>query len=306
MARPTWKGTITFGLVGIPVTLYSAEDPSKDIGFRLLDSRNKARVRYERVNEVTGKAVPWENIVKGYEVDEDSYVLMTDEDFERAAVEATKTIEIEDFVGIDEIEYRYFEKPYVLVPAKGGEKGYVVLREALAKSGKVGISKVVIQTRQHLAAVISQGDALMLCILRFADELRNLKQFDLPAGKLADYKVSAREVDMANQLINAMTSPWKPQKYHDDYRDALKKWIDKKAASGGETPALQPEEERKPAGKIIDIMDLLKKSVAQRERGHAVARHEPRDVQVDRAAKPKPARVKHKAKSKAMTRRRAS
>lgn len=303
MPRPTWKGSISFGLVNIPVALYPAESPAEEISFRLLDKRNNARVRYERVNEATGEPVPWEKIVKGYEIEEGNYVLLDDKDFERAAVEASKTVEIEDFVKLDEIEYKYFDKPYVLVPTKGGDKGYVLLREALAKSGKVGIAKVVIRTRQYLAAVIPQDNALMLCVLRFADELRHPSEFDLPGDKLSEYKVSQREVDLALQLIDAMSSEWKPEQYHDDYREALMEWIEKKAAAGGKTPATEPEEKKKPAGKIIDIMDLLKKSVEQRERGAAPSREVPRS-RAHKSDGKKQARGK--SRTKLVARRRAS
>src|SRR5687768_6241532 len=165
MARPIWKGHISFGLVNVPVTLYSGEQRA-DLSFRLLDSRNAARIRYERVNEETGEEVPWDKIIKGYEYDNGNYVLLSDEEIENASPELTRTIEIEQFVDMQDIDVRYFDKPYVLVPDKKGEKGYVLLREAIREAGKAGIAKVVIRARQYLAALIAQGDALVLQLLR--------------------------------------------------------------------------------------------------------------------------------------------
>jgi DNA end-binding protein Ku len=161
MARPIWNGNISFGLVNIPITLFSAEKKS-ELHFKLLDKRNRSGIRYERVNEDTGEAVPLDQIVKGYEYDPGDYVLLTDEDFKKAAVEATQSIEIADFVDLSSIEYTYFEKPYYVVPGKKADKGYVLLREVLKRTGKVAISKVVIHSRQYLSALIPQENALIL------------------------------------------------------------------------------------------------------------------------------------------------
>lgn len=262
MPRPIWKGHITFGLVNVPITLYSAESRA-DLNFTLLDKRNKARIRYQRVNEVTGEEVSWDNIVKGYEYEDGEYVILTDEDFEKASVEATQTIEIEDFVDEKAIDYIYFDKPYYLVPGKRGEKAYVLMRETLRRAGKVGIAKVVIHTRQHLAVLLPMGNTLVLNIIRFHHELRDVSEFELP-GDADEYKIAEKEFDMARQLVDAMTTEWQPEKYRDEYRDALMKWIEKKAKEG--EMAAPPEEEvarveERTRGEIIDIMDLLKKSV---------------------------------------------
>lgn len=262
MPRPTWKGHITFGLVNIPVALYPGERRA-DLSFRMLDSRNQARVRYERVNELTGEEVPWDQIVKAYEYDDGNYVLLEEEDFAKAAVEATKSVEIEAFVDLTAINYGYFDKPYYLVPENKGEKGYVILREALKKSGKVGIAKVVIRTRQHLAAVIPEGNALILDLLRFHQEIRNPDEYDLPGEDLGQYKISDKELLMAQQLIEAMAEEWEPDQFHDEYRDALLKWIEQKAQKGT-TEAPEPEEEPQEAGEVVDMMDLLQQSVKQR------------------------------------------
>lgn len=265
MPRPTWKGSISFGLVNIPVVLYPAEERN-ELSFHMYDSRNNARVRYERVNDTTGKPVPWDKIVKGYELDEEEVVLLDDKDFERAAIEATHTVEIEDFVDVADIPVAYFDKPYILVPGKNGDKGYVVLREALRKTGMVGIAKVVIRTRQYLAAVLPDGEALLLCVLRFASELRDPAQYDVPDQEMSAYKISSKEVDMATQLIKSMSAKWKPEKYHDEYSEKLITWIKKKAAAHGQVMVADTEKAPKPAGEIINIMDLLKRSVQESSR----------------------------------------
>lgn len=262
MARPIWKGNISFGLVNIPITLYSAEE-KKELSFKLLDKRTRSQVHYERVNEETKQEVPWDEIVKGYEYSPGNYVVLTEEDFKKAAVEATQTVAITDFVDLASIGYIYFSKPYYVVPGKRAEKGYVLLREVLKRTGKVAIAQVVIRSRQYLSALIPQGNALVLNILRYSRELRDPAELSFPAGSLEEYKVSDRELEIAEMLVNSMTSGWDPRKYHDEYRDALMEWIAKKAQAGG---AMPPEEvsagKREPA-KVIDMMDLLKRSVEQ-------------------------------------------
>ncbi len=265
MARPIWKGHISFGLVNVPVTLCSAENRS-ELHFTLLDSRDKARIHYMRVNEATGKEVPWDKVVRAYEYEEDNFVVLEDDDFKRAAVEATQKVEIEDFVDEKAVDYVYFDRPYYLVPDKKWEKAYVLMRETLRKSGKIGIAKVVIHTRQYLAAVIPQGNALVLNLLRYQHELRNPAEFELPDENVKKYKVSDKEFEMAEKLVETMTTEWKPEKYHDDYRDALMKFIVQKAKAGEKAIPLEvsaEERREKKRGEIIDIMDLLKKSVKQ-------------------------------------------
>jgi DNA end-binding protein Ku len=272
MPRPTWKGNITFGLVNVPVALYPG-DRKNDLSFHMLDSRNKARVRYERVNEVTGEEVPWDKIVKAFEYEDDNYIMLTDEDFERATVEATRTVEIEDFVDRQSIELPYFDRPYILEPSRNGDKGYVLLREALQQTNKAGIAKVVIRTRQYLPALIAHEEALLLILLRFSNELRKASEFELPKEDIAQYKISKKEVEMAKQLIDAMTVDWDPERYHDDYREALMAWIEKKAKAKGQIVPPEPEEEgRKPAGEIINIMDLLKRSMKETASGRGDAK----------------------------------
>lgn len=264
MSRPVWKGHITFGLVSVPITLYSAEQRT-DIQFRMLDSRNQARVRYERVNAETGEEVPWDEIVKGFEYDEGSYVLLSKEDFKEVAPESSQSIELEQFVEGKAVDYVYFDKPYYLVPGKKGEKGYVLLRETLRRTGKVGIARVVIRSRQYLAALLAEGDALILDLMRFQQELRQPEEFALPRGELADYKVTEREVKMAEQLVESMTDEWHPEQFNDEYRERLMAFIEAKVReqSGGKKRGkgkTKPEPELGGAD-VIDMMELLKQSV---------------------------------------------
>jgi DNA end-binding protein Ku len=261
--RPIWKGTINFGLVNIPVALYSAE-ADNSIDFDLLDKRDFSRVRYRRVNEKTGREVPWDEIVKGYEYKKGEYVALTDDDFLKANVEATQSIDIFDFVDAADISPVYFDKPYYLVPLKNGQRAYALLREVLRRTGKVGIARVVIRTRQHLAALLADGPVLILNLLRFSHELRDPSALDVPA---AGSKGSNQELKMAEQLVETMAGKWDPKKYRDEYHQDLLQLIDKKIKSG-QTKAIEPAEaapRSRQQGKVIDIMHLLRQSV---EQGH--------------------------------------
>jgi DNA end-binding protein Ku len=279
MSRPIWKGHISFGLVNVPVVLSAAERRT-NLSFRMLDSRNTARIRYERVNEETGEEVPWDKIVKGYEYDNGNYVLLSEEELQNASPELTKTIEIEQFVDLTDIDIRYFERPYMLVPDKKGEKGYVLLREAIAESGKAGIAKVVIRGRQYLSALIPQGKALVLELLRFHQELIDLGEFDLPSTDIREYGVSKKEIELASKLIDGMTAKWNASKFHDEYRDALMKLVERKIKSG-QTEAIEDvEAEETPVTQTINFMDVLKQMVEHAEKGR---------TKTARAAKPKAA-----------------
>lgn len=263
--RPIWKGQISFGLINIPIELYSAVKNS-DLQFKLLDSRNKAKIKYERVNEETGDEVPWNEIVKAYEYKKKNYVVLEEEDFKRASLENTQTFEIEDFIERKNLDCTYFEKPYYLVPTKHAEKGYVLLREILKKSEKAAIGKVVIRTRQYLAVLIPHGDVLVLNLLRFAQEIRGTSELNIPKGGIKEYKITSKELDMAEKLVESMTVKWDPKKYHDDYRESLMKFIEKKAKQGNISLPPQPTEEEEPkSAEIIDFMDLLKKSLKKKE-----------------------------------------
>jgi DNA end-binding protein Ku len=246
------------------VALYSAEANSS-IDFDLLDKRDFFRVRYQRVNEKTGKEVPWDEIVKGYEYEKGEYVALTDDDFLKANVEATQSIDIIDFVDAADISPIYFDKPYYLTPLKNGQRAYALLREVMKRTGKVGIARVVIRTRQHLAALLADGPMLILNLLRFSHELRDPSALDVPT--VGSTQGSNQELKMAEQLVESMVGKWNPKKYRDEYHQDLLKMIDKKIKSG-QTKAIEPAEAAprpKQQGKIIDIMHLLRQSV---EQGH--------------------------------------
>ena len=268
MPRPIWKGHISFGLVNVPVVLFNAERRA-DLSFRMIDSRNAARIRYERVNEETGEEVPWDKIIKGYEYEDGNYVLFSEEELEHASPEMTRTIEIEQFIDLGDIDVRYFDRPYVLVPGNKGEKGYVLLREAIADAGKAGIARVVIRARQYLAALIAQDNALVLELLRYQQELVDLSEFDVPSHDLREHGVTKKEIELATKLIGGMTAEWEPSKFHDEYRDALMKLVQRKIETG-QTEAIDVEEaEGEPIPSTINFMDVLKKSVAHASKGRA-------------------------------------
>ena len=268
MTRPIWKGSISFGLVNIPISLFAAEK-TNEMHFKLLDKRTKSEIRYERINVETGQPVPSDQIVKGYKYHDGDYIVLTEEDFKKAAVEATQTIEITDFVPLSSIGYIYFEKPYYVVPEKKAEKGYVLLREVLKRTGKVAISKVVIRSRQYLCALIPEGNALVLSILRFHDELRDVSELNLPPANIEQYKTTERELQIAEMLVESMSSEWDPGRYHDEYRKAIMEWIEKKAEAQGVMPPSGELERKEVPGKVVDMMELLKKSVelASKRRG---------------------------------------
>ena len=292
MPRPIWKGHISFGLVNVPVVLYNAERRA-DLSFRLIDSRNSARVRYERVNEETGEEVPWDKIIKGYEYDDGNYVLLSEEELANASPEMTRTIEIEQFVDLADIDVRYFDRPYVLVPGNKGEKGYVLLREAVAGAGKAGIARVVIRARQYLAALIAQGDALVLELLRYHQELIDLSEFDVPSQDLREHKVAKKEIELATKLIDGMTAEWDAAKFHDEYRGALMKLVQRKIESG-QTEAIDVEEvEGEPVPSTINFMDVLKKSVEHASKGRS------RTARASKKAKPAARRGRRPRKQRA-------
>ncbi|MGZ5003055.1 MAG: non-homologous end joining protein Ku, partial [Chthoniobacterales bacterium] len=214
--RAIWKGSISFGLVNIPIALYPATR-KEELKFRLLRATDHSPVNYKRVAEKDGKEVPWDQIVKGYEYEKGKFVVLNDKDFQRVDLEATQTVDIQDFVDLDEIDPMFFYKPYYLEPQKGGDKAYVLLRDALVKEKKVGIAKVVIKTRQYLAGVKPLKDALVLELMHFGEELADPAKLNVPK-KLEPGK---REMEMAKSLIENMSAKWDPEKYHDDYREAL-------------------------------------------------------------------------------------
>lgn len=256
--RAIWKGSISFGLVSIPVSLQNASR-TEELKFRLLRQRDLSPVNYKRVAQVDGKEVPWGEIVKGYEYEKGKFVVLKEEDFKRVDLEATDTIDIVDFVELSEINPVYFHRPYYLEPQKGGTPAYNLLRQVLEQTGKAGISKVIIRTRQHLAAVKANGNLLVLELMRFSDELVPPGAIKIPAAKK---KTSAREVTMATTLVRQMTEKWNPKRYTDDYRSALMKLIDKKKKSGGRE---LPEKDRtsKRSTNVIDLASVLRRSLEE-------------------------------------------
>jgi DNA end-binding protein Ku len=255
--RAIWKGSISFGLVNIPIALYPATR-REELRFRLLRKSDLSPVSYKRVAEKDGKEVPWDQIVKGYEYEKGKYVVLKDEDFERVDLEATQTVDIQDFVNVDEIDPMYFYKPYYLEPQKGGDKAYALLRDALEDSKKVGIAKVVIKTRQYLAGVKPEDGALVLELMHFADELADAGKLHVPKK----VEVGKREMNMAKSLIDNMSSKWNPEKYRDDYREALMEVIEEKVEAGGKEIETKPKKAPKPT-KVIDLVSVLQKSLKQ-------------------------------------------
>lgn len=274
MPRGLWKGAISFGLVNVPVELFSAEKRSTELDLTMLDKRDFAPVGYKRYNKASGKEVPWNEIVKGYEYRDGKYVVLSDEDFRRANVEASKTVDIQAFVDRDAIAPKFYETPYYLGPSKRGEKAYALLRDALAKADKVGIATVVIRTRQYLAAVFPEGEALMMNTIRYAGELREAKDLDLSA--LKTHKPTAKELDLALRLIEDMEDDWKPEQYKDTYREDLLKRIEEKVKAGETEEITEPEKEGREArgAEVIDLMALLRKSVEKK--GEARERAKPK------------------------------
>jgi DNA end-binding protein Ku len=230
----------------------------------------------KRYNKETKKEVEWDDIVKGYEYEKERYVVLTEEDFKRANVKATQTVDIVAFVEAKEVAPTYFETPYYLAPNKRGEKGYVLLRETLRATNKIGIATVVIRTRQYLAALIPTGDVIVLNTLRYKNELMAAKDLEVPSGNVKVGGVSPREVEMAKKLVEEMTEPWKPEQYHDTYHDDLMKLIDKRIKAGKTeviTEAGADDDEDKPArGEVIDLMALLKRSVQAKGQSPSRAR----------------------------------
>lgn len=264
--RELWKGAIQFGLVHIPVSLYPAEQRD-ELSFTLLDRRDLQPVGYKRVNKSTGIEVAFEDIVKGYEYEEGRFVTLEKEDFKRANVESTQAVDIVGFVDKESLSPFLFEAPYYLAPGKHGDKGYALLRETLIRTGRVGLATVVIRTRAHLAALYPADNVLVLNTLRYANEMRDPRELDVP-GDLKGAKVTPKELDMAERLVEDMAIDWDPAQYHDTYRDDLMKMIEEKAAG---KPRRAPKA-RRAAGEaeVIDFSALLERSLtAQRSKAPA-------------------------------------
>lgn len=286
MARPIWTGTLSFGLLNVPVSLMSGER-KVDLHFRMLDSRDRKPIRFERVNADTGEEVPWKDIIKAYEYDKGNYVVVEQEDIRAAAPESHETVEVETFVDRESIDVRFFEKPYVLVPGKKAEKGYVLLRRTLETTGKVGIARVVIRTREYLSAVIPNGDALLLILLRYPQELVDPEDYKLPSGAASTYRISSKEEAMAAQLVQSMAGDWKPDDYHDEFRERLQAIIRKRIKSKGATAKVDDSEREDEAAttNVVDFMALLQKSLADNKRTPAAKKTSKKATKKAAAAK---------------------
>lgn len=266
MPRSLWKGAISFGLVTIPVGLVTAEDKGSEIAFHNLDKETMSRVRQKRVAEATGEEVPFEDVVKGYEYSKGQYVVLEPEEIEAANPKATHTIDIVAVVCRECIDPPYFNKPYYVVPEAAGRKPYALLREVLRKNNQLAVARVVIRTRQYLAAIFPEGDALVLDLLRYADELRGVDDLGLPTRELSEVGVTAKEFALAEQLVGALVEEWRPDQYGDTYRNDLLDLIKKKVEEGGRTITSMPGKEVTAPGDVIDIMELLRRSVEAAEK----------------------------------------
>ena len=266
MPRSIWKGSISFGLVNIPVELFSAVRDHRP-RFRLLHAKDEAPVRYERVCQTDGKPVAWEELVKGYEYEKGQFVVLTKDDFKTAALQKTKTVDILDFVDPTEIDDRYFETPYYMTPGKGAARSYALLREAIRDSKKMGIGKIILRDTQHLAAIEVIGDALVLSMMRFSDELADLGEFSFPSSE----GLRKPELAMARQLVDNLSASWEPGKYTDEYVNNLMRIIDAKLK--GRKPKLEARKTRQPAD-VVDLMARLKASLEARPKGETPRRTE--------------------------------
>jgi DNA end-binding protein Ku len=275
MARAIWKGAITFGLVSIPVELHSAEE-KREFKFAMLDKRDFSPVGYKRYSKKSGKEVPWENVVKGYEYEKGEYVVLSDEDFRRANPKASQAVEIQAFVPADEVPTEYFETPYYLVPAKPAQKAYALLRETLRETGRIAVAQVVIRTAQHLAAVLPEGRALMLNTMRYPDQLRASDDLSLPDEGLKGVKVTAKEADLAKRLVADMAEHWKPGDFKNTYHQDLMRRIREKIKAGETKEITEPEKGEATAprtAKVIDLAALLQQSLKEGQKTGKKAPH---------------------------------
>lgn len=284
MPRAIWKGSISFGLVNIPIELHTAVRDHRP-HFRLLHAKDTSPVRFERVCIRDGHPVAWEELVKGFEYEKGRFVVLTKDDFRAAALEKTRTIDIVDFVKGEQIDDRFFETPYSLTPTKGGERAYALLREAIRESGRIGIAKFILRDAQHLAAVETIGDALVLSVLRFADELVDTKPFEFPSAK----GLRPQELEMAKALVNSLAADWDPSKYTDDYRENLMRIIQAKLK--GKPVVLEPTAEPPPT-EVIDLMERLRRSLGQAGKASGARSRPARAKPAKRATK---RRTKHAA-----------
>jgi DNA end-binding protein Ku len=290
-SRSIWKGAISFGLVYVPVSLHSATQ-EEEVDFDWLDKRTMDPVGYKRINKRTGKEIDKDNIVKGVKLEGDEYVVLSDEEIKNAYPKRTQTIAIETFVKATDVSFVYTEKPYYLAPEGKASRVYALLREALTKAGVIGIARFVLHNKEHLAALIPAGPALMLGTLRWADEVRSADTLGLPKEGAAANSLKPAELKMAQQLIDEMTSDWRPQDFKDDFTSAVRALVDKKAKAGDKA-SVEPFEEALDvsASNVVDLSELLRQSLgAKNKGGKAAASAAP--------ARPSPKTTAKKARSK--------
>ncbi|CAG9213829.1 Non-homologous end joining protein Ku [Paraburkholderia sabiae] len=301
MAHMIWKGAISFGLVHVPVQLYPATKSEK-VGFNLLDKRSIDPIGYRQINKRTGKEVTRENIVRGYEYEKDKYVVLTDEEIRAANPESTQTVDIIAFVEAPEIPFLYLDTPYYLTPDRKGEKVYALLRDAMKATGKIGVANVVMHNKQHLAALIPVGPMLALNTLRWAAEVRPFDEFKLPDESAKKSGVTARELDMARKLIGDMSDKWDPADYKDTFRDDILALVDRKVQAGmtEEVMDIETPREARPSADILDLSDLLKRSLG---RGGGKGKPAARAAARDEADAEEAAPAKPRAAAKKTTRR---
>ncbi|MGW8391975.1 non-homologous end joining protein Ku [Pseudoduganella sp. HUAS MS19] len=271
MARALWKGAISFGLVHIPVELHKAVE-SHDLDLTMLDKRDFSPIGFKRYNKGTGKEVTWDNIVKGYEYSDGEYVVLSDEDLRLANPKATQTIDIMAFVDADSVPLTFYETPYYLSPGRGGDKVYALLRETLNKAGRIAIATVVIRTRQHLCALVSVGDGIIMNTLRYATEIRNPDDLKLPG----DSGLTDKELKMALSLVEDMSEKWNPKEYHDTYREDVLKLVEKKVKAGQTHTITAPSDESPvpKASNVVDLVALLKQSLGAKGKAAATTADE--------------------------------
>ncbi len=298
MARSLWKGAISFGLVHIPVEMYPAVG-EKSLDLTMLDRRDFSPVGFKRYNKNNNKEVTWDDIVKGYEYSDGEYVVLSEEDLRRANPEATQTIDILAFVDAEQVPLLFYEQPYYLAPGKGGDKVYALLRETLRKTGKIGIANVIIRVKQHLAALVCMGDVIVMNTLRYSDEIRAADDLKIPSSSAKAASITDKELKMAMALVEGMSEDWKPEQYHDSYREDVMALVEKKVKAKQTKVITMPGKEKAPAtgGNVIDLVSLLQQSLGKKPaaKGKATAANDDPD---DDDAKPAP---KRKAPTKAAT-----
>lgn len=298
MARGLWTGAISFGLINIPVQIMSAKEQER-LHFHMLDKHDFAPIGYKQINKKTGREVQRKNIVKGYEYSPNQFVVITDADFEKANPKATQTLDIQDFVNMHDVDPLLFEKPYYLVPGKSGEKGYLLLRKTLERTKKGAVTQFVMRKKEYLGVIMARGDYLVLEILRYAHEIKEISEAKFLEGiDMSKVRISERELKMAEDLVKGMTERWQPKRYKDTYQNDLLRRIEAKI-KGGDTETVEDEESIEPTNtNSVDLGALLAKSLKNRKRGHAASSQNDSDDDVDKT----PMRTAAARKSSAVAR----